>query len=96
MNKIIELITGTETSLQITIIVILAFLALFLKGKILYLLSGISRKTQTRVDDIIIESLQAPLSFLIILVSFILITDILHEHYEITLFSPLKKLFHLF
>ena len=96
MNKIIDLITGTEISIQITTIVVFAFLLLFLKNQILYLLSGISKKTQTRVDDIIIESLKAPLSFLIILVSFILVTDILHEYYQITLFEPLKKLFHLF
>ena len=69
MKNILEIITGTETSIQITAIVIFAFLLLFLKNQILYLLSGISKKTQTRVDDIIIESLKAPLSFLIILVS---------------------------
>ena len=67
MKNILEIITGTETSIQITAIVIFAFLLLFLKNQILYLLSGISKKTQTRVDDIIIESLKAPLSFLIIL-----------------------------
>ncbi|MED5430592.1 MAG: mechanosensitive ion channel family protein [Pseudomonadota bacterium] len=96
MNDLIKLITSTEVSLQVTAIIIFAFLFLFLKNQILYLLSGISSKTKTRVDDIIIESLKAPLSFLIILVSFILITDIFHEHYQITLFIPLKKLFHLF
>ncbi len=96
MNKIIDLITGTEISIQITAIIAFAFLFLFLKNQILYLLSGLSSTTKTRVDDIIIESLKTPLSFLIILISFILITDILHEHYQITLFSPLKKLFHLF
>ena len=96
MNEIIKLVTSTEVSIQITAIIAFAFLLFFLKNQILYLLSGISAKTKTRVDDIIIESLKAPLSFLIILVSFILITDILHEHYQITLFVPLKKLFHLF
>ena len=96
MNDIIKLITSSEVSIQITAIVIFAFLLLFLKNQILYLLSGISKKTQTRVDDIIIESLKDPLSFLIILISFILITDILHEYYQITLFVPLKILFHLF
>ena len=96
MNELITLITSTEISIQITAIIIFAFLFLFLKNQILYMLSGISSKTKTRVDDIIIESLKSPLSFLIILVSFILITDIFHEHYQITLFIPLKKLFHLF
>ena len=69
MNELITLITSTEISIQITAIIIFAFLFLFLKNQILYMLSGISSKTKTRVDDIFIESLKSPLSFLIILVS---------------------------
>jgi len=82
MNNIINTIFGTDLSAQITIIALIGFFLLFIKNKLVMFLSGVSKKTATEFDDIIIEALRKPTTYLIILVSLSLIIEKLNYYHE--------------
>ena len=68
MTDMITMIFKTDLSIQITLIIIIALSLLFIKNKIILLFTGISKKTATEFDDILLKSLKIPLTFLIVLV----------------------------
>tara|TARA_A200000159_G_C7288619_1_gene324687 strand:- start:132 stop:1184 length:1053 start_codon:yes stop_codon:yes gene_type:complete len=83
------MIFKTDLSIQITLIILIALSLLFIKNKIILLFTGISKKTATEFDDILLKSLQLPLTFLIVLVSLVFFTEILNDTYQ--LFDDFNK-----
>ena len=82
MNALINKIFETDLSTQIVLILLIALSLLFIKNKIILFFSGISNKTATEFDDIVIKSLQKPLTYLIVLASIVLITESLNTEYS--------------
>ena len=95
MNNIINTIFGTDLSAQITVITLIGFFLLFIKNKLVMFLSGISEKTTTEFDDIIIEALRKPTTYLIILVSLSLIIEKLNHSYEFFPLFNVSKIIYL-
>jgi len=89
MTDMITMIFKTDLSIQITLIILIALSLLFIKNKIILLFTGISKKTATEFDDILLKSLQIPLTFLIVLVSLVFITETLNDTYQ--LFEDFNK-----
>ncbi len=89
MTDMINMIFKTDLSIQITLIILIALSLLFIKNKIILLFTGISKKTATEFDDILLKSLQLPLTFLIVLVSLVFFTEILNDTYQ--LFDDFNK-----
>ena len=89
MTDAINMIFKTDLSIQITLIILIALSLLFIKNKIILLFTGISKKTATEFDDILLKSLQLPLTFLIVLVSLVFFTEILNDTYQ--LFDDFNK-----
>jgi MscS family membrane protein len=89
MTDMITMIFKTDLSIQITLIILIALSLLFIKNKIILLFTGISKKTATEFDDILLKSLQLPLTFLIVLVSLVFITETLNDTYQ--LFDDFNK-----
>ena len=83
MNALINKIFETDLSTQIALILLIALSLLFVKNKIILFFSGITNKTATEFDDIVIKSLQKPLTFLIVLTSIILIIESLNNVYSL-------------
>tara|TARA_B100001250_G_scaffold413959_1_gene449968 strand:- start:4549 stop:5631 length:1083 start_codon:yes stop_codon:yes gene_type:complete len=83
MNELLNKIFETDLSTQIALISLIGLLLLFIKNQIILFFSGISAKTATEFDDIVINSLQKPLTYLIILVSLILISEALNNLFQI-------------
>ena len=83
MNELLNKIFETDLSTQIALISLIGLLLLFIKNQIILFFSGISAKTATEFDDIVINSLQKPLTYLIILVSLILISESLNNIFQI-------------
>ena len=73
MNELLALVFKTDLYTQIISISLIAISLLFIKNKLILLFTGISKKTATDFDDVILKSIQKPLTYLIILVSLILI-----------------------
>ena len=89
MMDIMAIIFKTDLSTQLTLIVLIALALLFIKNKIILLFTGISKKTATEFDDILLKSLQKPLTFLIVLASLVFITETLNVTYQ--LFEDFNK-----
>ncbi len=89
MTDMITMIFKTDLSIQITLIILIALSLLFIKNKIILLFTGISKKTATEFDDILLKSLQIPLTFLIVVVSLVFITETLNDTYQ--LFDDFNK-----
>ena len=89
MTDMITMIFKTDLSIQVTLIILIALSLLFIKNKIILLFTGISKKTATEFDDILLKSLQIPLTFLIVLVSLVFITETLNDTYQ--LFEDFNK-----
>ena len=89
MTDMITMIFKTDLSIQITLIILIALSLLFIKNKIILIFTGISKKTATEFDDILLKSLQIPLTFLIVLVSLVFITETLNDTYQ--LFEDFNK-----
>jgi len=83
MNELLNKIFETDLWTQIALISLIALLLLFIKNKIILFFSGISAKSATEFDDIVVDSLQKPLTYLIILVSLVLISEVLNNFYQI-------------
>ncbi|MBT4462115.1 MAG: mechanosensitive ion channel family protein [Gammaproteobacteria bacterium] len=82
MNDLLALIFKTDLYTQIASILFFALALLFIKNKLILLFTGISKKTATDFDDIIIKSIQKPLTYLIIFGSLILIFQSLNGFYK--------------
>ena len=89
MKDIMAIIFKTDLSTQLTLIVLITLALLFIKNKIILLFTGISKKTATEFDDILLKSLQKPLTFLIVLASLVFITETLNTTYQ--LFEDFNK-----
>ena len=81
MDKFIDQISSNEISLQIFLILGFGFLLLIIKNWLIQFLTGITKNTTNEFDDIILESVSRPFSYLIIIISFLLIFDRLNHHY---------------
>ena len=86
---IMAIIFKTDLSIQLTLIFLITLALLFIKNKIILLFTGISKKTATEFDDILLKSLQRPLTFLIVLASLVFITETLNVTYQ--LFEDFNK-----
>ena len=95
MNNIINTIFGTDLSAQITVITLIGFFLLFIKNKLVMFLSGISEKTTTEFDDIIIEALRKPTTYLIVLISLALIIEKLNHYHEFFPLFNVSKIIYL-
>ena len=95
MNELLNKIFETDLSTQIALISLIGLLLLFLKNQVILFFSGISAKTATEFDDIVINSLQKPLTYLIILVSLILISEALNSLFQIFEFFDTSKAIYL-
>jgi len=89
MMDIMAIIFKTDLSIQLTLIFLITLALLFIKNKIILLFTGISKKTATEFDDILLKSLQRPLTFLIVLASLVFITETLNVTYQ--LFEDFNK-----
>lgn len=83
MMDMMTILFKTDLSIQIALIALIALSLLFIKNKIILLFTGISKKTTTDFDDIVLQSLQKPLTFLIILISLVFITEALNVSYQL-------------
>ena len=83
MMDMMTILFKTDLSIQIALIALIALSLLFIKNKIILLFTGISKKTATDFDDIVLQSLQKPLTFLIILISLVFITEALNVSYQL-------------
>ena len=82
MTDIGAIIFKNDLSTQIALILLIALSLLFIKNKIIMVFTGISKKTATDFDDIVLTSLQKPLTYLIVLLSFTFIIDALNLSYQ--------------
>ena len=82
MDKLLNQISSSELSLQISLIFGLGFLLLIIKNWLIQFLTGITKNTKNEFDDIILESVSRPFSYLIITISLLLIFDTLNSYYN--------------
>mgnify|MGYP001318239206 FL=1 len=75
MVKFFDSISSSEVSFQIFLILSFGFLLLIIKNWIIQFLTGITKNTTNEFDDIILESVSKPFSYLIIIISSLLIFD---------------------
>ena len=75
MSKFFDSISSSEVSFQIFLILSFGFLLLIIKNWIIQFLTGITKNTTNEFDDIILESVSKPFSYLIIIISSLLIFD---------------------
>tara|TARA_B100001564_G_scaffold355463_1_gene367819 strand:+ start:830 stop:1900 length:1071 start_codon:yes stop_codon:yes gene_type:complete len=95
MMDIFAIIFTTDLYTQIVLILIIGLFLLFIKNKIIQLFTGISQKTATDFDDIVLKSLQKPLTYLIILVSLVLIVEKLNINYSLFEYFDTSKIIYL-
>jgi MscS family membrane protein len=94
MNDFLTIIFKTDLYTQVASISLIGLSLLFIKNKLIFLFTGISKKTATDFDDIILKSIQKPLTYLIILVSLILISEALNSLFQIfELFDTSKAIY---
>ena len=95
MNDFLTIIFETDLYTQIASVSLIGLSLLFIKNKLILLFTGISKKTATDFDDIILKSIQKPLTYLIILVSLILISEALNSLFQIFEFFDISKVIYL-
>ena len=95
MDNLLSQLLGTEILLKILIFSGVALTLLLIKNKIILFFSGISEKTSTEIDDIIIKSLQKPLSYLILLLTSVLILETINNEYLLVEIFETSKLFYI-
>ena len=95
MNDFLTIIFETDLYTQVASVSLIGLSLLFIKNKLILLFTGISQKTATDFDDIILKSIQKPLTYLIILVSLILISEALNSLFEIFEFFDTSKVIYL-
>jgi len=82
MVKFFDSISSSEVSFQIFLILSFGFLLLIIKNWIIQFLTGITKNTTNEFDDIILESVSKPFSYLIIIISSLLIFDRVNLYYN--------------
>ena len=95
MNDFLTIIIETDLYTQVASVSLIGLSLLFIKNKLILLFTGISKKTATDFDDIILKSIQKPLTYLIILVSLILIFEALNSLFQIFEFFDTSKVIYL-
>ena len=95
MNDFLTIIFETDLYTQVASVSLIGLSLLFIKNKLILLFTGISKKTATDFDDIILKSIQKPLTYLIILVSLILIFEALNSLFQIFEFFNTSKVIYL-
>jgi len=95
MNDFLTIIFETDLYTQVASVSLIGLSLLFIKNKLILLFTGISQKTATDFDDIILKSIQKPLTYLIILVSLILISEALNDLFQIFEFFDTSKVIYL-
>ena len=80
MDKFLNQISSNEISLQIFLILSFGFALLIIKNWLIQLLAGITKNTKNELDDIILDSVSKPFSYLIIIISLLLIFDRINHH----------------
>jgi len=95
MNDFLAIIFETDLYTQVASVSLIGLSLLFIKNKLILLFTGISKKTATDFDDIILKSIQKPLTYLIILVSLILIFEALNSLFQIFEFFDTSKVIYL-
>ena len=95
MNDFLTIIFETDLFTQVASVSLIGLSLLFIKNKLILLFTGISKKTATDFDDIILKSIQKPLTYLIILVSLILISEALNDLFQIFEFFDTSKVIYL-
>ena len=80
MDKFLNQISSNEISLQIFLILGFGFALLIVKNWLIQFLAGITKNTKNELDDIILDSVSKPFSYLIIIISFLLIFDRINHH----------------
>ena len=95
MNDFLTIIFETDLYTQVASVSLIGLLLLFVKNKLILLFTRISKKTTTDFDDIILKSIQKPLTYLIILVSLILIFEALNSLFQIFEFFDTSKVIYL-
>ena len=80
MDKFLNQISSNEISLQIFLILGFGFALLIVKNWLIQFLAGITKNTKNEFDDIILDSVSKPFSYLIIIISFLLIFDRINHH----------------
>ena len=95
MNDLLTIIFETDLYTQVASVSLIGLSLLFIKNKLILLFTGISKKTATDFDDIILKSIQKPLTYLIILVSLILISEALNSLFQIFEFFNTSKFIYL-
>ena len=95
MNDFLTIIFETDLYTQVASVSLIGLSLLFIKNKLILLFTGISKKTATDFDDIILKSIQKPLTYLIILVSLILISEALNSLFQIFEFFDTSKVIYL-
>ena len=94
MNDFLTIIFETDLYTQVASVSLIGLSLLFIKNKLILLFTGISKKTATDFDDIILKSIQKPLTYLITLVSLILISEALNSLFHIfELFDTSKVIY---
>ncbi len=82
MGEFFDLISSSEVSFQIFLIISFGFLLLIIKNWIIKFLTGITKNTTNEFDDIILDSVSKPFSYLIIIISSLLIFDRVNLYYN--------------
>ena len=95
MKDFLTIIFETDLYTQVVSVSLIGLSLLFIKNKLILLFTGISKKTATDFDDIILKSIQKPLTYLIILVSLILIFEALNSLFLIFEFFDTSKVIYL-
>ncbi len=89
MDKFINQISSNEISLQIILILGLSLLLFVVKNWFIQLLAGVAKNTKNEFDDIIIDAVSKPFSYLIIIIGSLLIFDRINTYHNyIELFEP--------
>ena len=97
MDKLLNQIYSSEISLQIFLILILGFILLVIKNWFIKFLTGITKNTANEFDDIILDSVSKPFSYLIIIISLLLIFDRLNYYYNyLDSFEPSSFFYSIF
>ena len=82
MSDLFNFIVSSEISVQIILIITFGLFFLLIKSKIMSILSGISKKTKTELDDIILTSFNPPFTYLIILFTLFILIEKINSYFN--------------
>ena len=82
MNDLLAILSSDEISIQILFLVSVSVFLLFIKNRLISLLTGITKKTATEYDDVILESVNLPVTYFIILYSILIAFEKINNVYK--------------